>query len=84
MDAVTTEGTRENMDRLTSEQIGKLLEDVALIKRAVVGEEMTGHSGLVAEVRDLKNWRSKLDLRVASVTGGVMILGFVIKYLWPK
>jgi hypothetical protein len=50
----------------------KMLSDIHL---AVCGDKEIGVDGLVSDVRDLKSWRRKLDLRVAGIAGAVAFLG---------
>ena len=50
----------------------KMLTDIHL---AVCGDKELGVEGLVSDVRDLKSWRRKLDLRVAGIAGFVAFLG---------
>ena len=46
----------------------QMLRDIHL---AVCGNPDLGLKGLVSDVKDLKDWRRKLDLRVAGVAGAV-------------
>lgn len=63
----------------TSEQRReKMLGDVHL---AVCGDEDIGVAGLVQEMRELKEWRRKLDIRVATISGGVSAVIFIAKLL---
>lgn len=66
---------------MTPESEQKLIEDVGAIKRAVLGEEATGHRGLVKEMMDLKMWQAKINLRIATVSGICVGAAFILKYL---
>lgn len=59
----------------------KLLADIHL---AVCGNTELGVNGLVADVRDIKDWRRKMDLRVAKIAGGAVLLLFVVKFALEK
>lgn len=48
-----------------------MAEDIREIKQAVLGDPDIGLNGLVGDVRDLKNFRSNLMLKVAAVSGFV-------------
>jgi hypothetical protein len=59
----------------------EMLEEIHL---AVCGCERIGVTGLVSEVRELKNWRRKMDLRVAKIAGGTAVLMILAEYLIKK
>jgi hypothetical protein len=58
-----------------------MAEDIAMIKRAVLGEKPTGTPGLVHDMQSMKLWRETLNLRIATVTGIFLGAAFVVKYL---
>lgn len=55
--------------------------DVREIKLAVVGDPRIGLPGLVEDMRRLKEWQRKIDLRVASISGGVTTIVLLVKFL---
>lgn len=57
-------------------------EDTCLIKRAVIGEESTGQNGLVKDVAELKAWRSKVTIKVASISGALTVVMLIAKYIF--
>lgn len=57
----------------------RMIRDVHL---AVCGDEDIGVAGLVQEMRELKEWRRKLDLRVAGISGGVSVILFLVKLIF--
>jgi len=69
---------------MTPEKEQQLIEDVRDIKLAVVGDRHLGVEGLVGEVKTLQKWRSKLDLRVATISGFIAAALAFIKYLFTK
>ena len=74
----------EKWDKVNNEQCAidrKMLRDIHL---AVCGDEQLGVTGLVSDVRDLKQFRRKIELRVATVAGGVTILVMLAKAAWEK
>ena len=46
---------------LTPEQQSQLLEDVSVIKRALIGDPKFGQKGLAEDVKDLKDWRDVIN-----------------------
>jgi hypothetical protein len=70
------------------EKFEKLCDDVCDIKTALRGNEEFRQKGLIdgledvrLEVREIKSWRSSLDLRVAALTGAITATLFVAKLL---
>lgn len=59
----------------------KKLDDVHL---AICGDKRIGVDGLVKDVRDLKAFRRGVELRVATISGGITVAFFAIKALWTK
>jgi hypothetical protein len=59
----------------------KMLKEIHM---AVCGNEVLGVDGLVKDVRSLKRWRSKIELRVAVVVGGVIAAWYFVKPLLQK
>ena len=41
-------------------------------------------SGMVKEVCDIKDWRDKLNLRIAAVGGGMSVVVVMIKSAWDN
>lgn len=59
----------------------EMLREVHL---AVCGNEQLGVPGLVADVRELKDWRRRLDLRVATISGGTIVVIALLKWAAEK
>lgn len=64
-----------------SEQLRDVASDVREIKQAVLGDQKIGLPGLVNDVRTLKQWRARVDLRVATIAGGVSAVVILAKWL---
>lgn len=62
-----------------------LTDDVHEIHQAVKGDSAIGLTGLVKDNESHKRWRSSVDLRVATISGGisasVVILTLIAKYI---
>ena len=65
-----------------ADKLDTLVRDMRDVKTAVCGNEALGIHGLVRDVEDLKEWRRKLDLRVAGIAGGVSVVALMIKRLF--
>jgi hypothetical protein len=63
---------------MNPEQERKLNE----VWQAVVGNEATGTTGLVKRVRSLEKWREGMMLKLATVTGGAIVIGLLLKYVF--
>ena len=59
----------------------KKLDDIHL---AVCGDKTLGVDGLVEDVRDLKKFRRTMELKTASISGGVAVFVLAAKALWVK
>ena len=59
----------------------KMLRDIHL---AVCGNKELGVDGLVADVRELKKFRSRVELKVASISGGVAVAVLALKHIFFK
>jgi len=59
----------------------KLLRDIHL---AVCGNPELGVDGLVTEVRELKKFRRRVELKVASISGGTALAVLLVKHLIGK
>jgi len=75
---------------LTSEQKEKLLQDVAEMKAALIGDARYKQKGLVGDVSDLKIWKEDIAAKWLWVSGAVAaswffigIIGYV-GYEWVK
>ena len=68
------------MDEEAKQKLDKACSDVHAIKIALVGDERLGVPGVIAELRDLKRWRTNLDLRIATISGGIAVVAFGIKW----
>ncbi len=49
----------------------QMAEDIREIKQAVLGDPDIGLNGLVGDMREMKEFRSSLHLKVAGVAGAV-------------
>lgn len=58
--------------------------DVREIKEAVLGNDKIGLPGLVNDVRDLKRWRSQMDLRTAGIAGFTSAVVLLVKAFFGK
>ena len=72
MDASQFEVIKDKLDNLN--------DKVAMMERAVVGEERAGHRGLVKRVDLLESWRVNIDIRIATYTGAGIAVSFLIRY----
>ncbi len=61
---------------MTPLQEQQLLEDVNLIKQAIMGEKKLELPGLMVRVHKLEKWRRSIDLRIAGISG--MMSGIVL------
>lgn len=68
------------MDVEAKHKLDKLCDDVCDIKTALTGDDY-GNPGLVRRVHRLEHWRDAVTLKLATVTGVVLTVGFVVKYL---
>lgn len=59
----------------------KMIRDIHL---AVCGDDKLGVPGLVSDVKDLKEFRRTIELRVATVSGGITVLVLAAKAIWEK
>jgi len=62
------------------QKLDKVCGDVHAIKIALVGDERLGVPGVIAELRDLKNWRTNLDLRIATISGAIAGIAMLLKW----
>lgn len=67
---------------MDAQQMEQLSQDVADIKRALLGNEAYSEQGLVKRVTALEKWRAWLTLRIAIVTGGVVALIWIVERVW--
>lgn len=84
--------TNERLIRVeqTAERIERgmkaLTVDVHEIHQAVKGDSSIGLNGLVKDNTECKRWRSSVDLRVATISGGisaaVVIVTLLVKFLF--
>jgi hypothetical protein len=73
------------MDDIEAKQMA---EDIREIKQAVLGDPGIGLNGLVGDMKEMKDFRSNLTVKVAATSGVVAggILGFkalIVKLLGP-
>ena len=73
------------MDDIEAKQMA---EDIREIKQAVLGDPDIGLNGLVGDMKEMKDFRNTLTVRVATVagvmTGGILgIKALVLKFLGP-
>ena len=66
------------MDDDIRAQLNRIEESTARMERAVFGEESAGHTGLVEDVKAIKQWRDNATMKVVGTAGVVSgaILGF--------
>lgn len=62
-----------------NEQFSQLVEDVAAVKKAVIGDEAYGQVGLVHRVTALEAWRGKVMIQIAAVSGAAAVIYGAIK-----
>lgn len=56
---------------MTPEQKSQLLEDVREIKQAIKGDKNIGLNGLVNDMKEMKDWRGSITIKMAVVSGVV-------------
>ncbi len=56
-----------------SDQLQTIASDVHDIKQAVMGDSKIGLNGLVRDMSAMQRWKASIDLRVASISGGVAV-----------
>lgn len=64
---------------ISQEDIRQLINDVAEIKTAIVGNSKLGIEGLSKRVDSLEKWRTKLNLRIAFWSGAGTLIVFLAK-----
>ncbi len=69
---------------MNEEQFNSLKADMTDIKSAVIGDANLRRKGLIERVEDIETRFSRLDLRIASVTGAVVVVTFIVKFLFSK
>lgn len=72
------------MDDNIKAQLNRIEFSTNRIERAVFGEEASGLPGLVSDVRGLKHWRDSLNLKTATIAGGVAAAMLGVKAVWVK
>lgn len=60
-------------------KLDNLARDVDAIKRGLFGEPDFDQKGLVHEVTSLKAWQESMQRKVLMVSGGVVVLFFLLK-----
>ena len=70
--------------RLHNEALNRLEQEVTMIRIAVCGDEKMGVKGLVSEMRTMKDWRYRMEIRVAGISGGVAVIVLAAKYFITK
>ena len=60
----------------------RIQEDVKEIKNAVIGDEKIGLTGLVPRMAKLEKWARRLDVRIATVSGGVCVTVWLVQHFW--
>jgi hypothetical protein len=69
---------------LHGEALEELRHNMRDVKLAVCGDTDIGISGLVKDVADLKDWRRRIDLRVAWISGATALAVFIGKWILEK
>lgn len=72
------------MNQQEAEHLERVGADVREIKEAVLGNEKIGLPGLVNDVRDLKCWRSQIDLRTAGIAGFTSAVVLLVKAFFGR
>ena len=66
------------------DQLNRIEHSVSRTERAVFGEIASGLPGLVDDVRGLKHWRDSLNIKTATIAGGVAAAILGVKAVWVK
>lgn len=67
-----------------SDQLKVIADDVREIRQAVIGDSKIGLPGLVNEMKTVKRWQARMDIRVATISGGVAVAVVAIKAVWSS
>jgi hypothetical protein len=63
-------------------KLNEIQEEQHRTNQALFGDEQLGLKGVVSELAELKEWKSKIELKTAAISGGVAVLLFFGKYLF--
>lgn len=74
----------DNWDKERFKQCALDRQKLNDIHSAVCGNATIGVAGLVKDVHELKSWRRRIDVRVASIAGGISGVVFLVKHMLDK
>ena len=64
---------------MSQQDIEQLKDDVATIKRALLGDDNWREKGLLDRVESIEKWRSNVNLKVAFYSGAATTLVMILK-----
>lgn len=71
-------------DEHVREQLDRIERSLARVERAIFGELDAGLSGLVQDMKEMKAFKDKQNLKAAGVAGGVTVVALLAKSVWGK
>ena len=66
------------MDEHVKEQLDRIERSLGRMERAIFGELDAGLSGLVQDMREMKDFKAKQNLKAAGVAGAVSVAALVV------
>lgn len=72
------------MDEHVKDQLDRIEKSVSEIERAIFGESKSGLNGLVQDMKEMKDFRAKQNLKAAGVAGAVSVAALFAKAIWGK
>jgi hypothetical protein len=72
------------MDDNVKDQLNRIELSLARMERAIFGEVESGLSGLVHDMKEMKVFREKQNLKSAGVAGGITVALLAIKSIVTK
>ena len=72
------------MDDNVKEQLDRIERSLGRMERAIFGEVESGLSGLVHDMKEMKLFRDKQNLKAGFVAGGVAVAAMLLKSIWSK
>lgn len=66
------------------EKLEEIQEEQRKTNQALFGDEQLGLKGLVAEMAELKEWRAKVMLNAAAISGGATVVMFLTVHFGLK
>lgn len=67
---------------ISQDDIRQLINDVAEIKKSLVGDTKWGNDGLIKDVAQLKKWQREVILRIAFWSGCATTVVIIVSHLW--